>query len=329
MLHICLDVSFNQPQFSLCASWNPNAITFANSTTVGAYVRSVFINTKNSVYVAGAGSNKIFQFSMTNPTPIRTISSGVSNPFSVFVTADENLFVNNYGPGFGVNMWTPNATVDVLLMNPTSSCYRVFVDINSTLYCSLDTGHVVLTVSLNAATNITIVVAGTGVQGSASAQLNTPRGIYVDISFNLYIADCGNNRIQLFNYNQLIGSTVAGNGAPGTITLINPSGVVADGNGYLFIVESGSHRVVGSGPNGFRCIAACSGQIGSSPTGLNFPASLAFDTDGNLFIADTFNGRVQKFLLASNSCGKCCILLEISDVVTARDSNERVHSVTT
>ena len=296
---------------------------------MGAYPRSVFINTKNSVYVAGAGSNAVFQFSMTNPTPIRIISSGVSTPYGVFVTADENLFVSNYIPGYAVSMWTTNATVGVLLMNPSSSCYRVIVDVNSTLYCSLDTGHAVLTVTLNAATNTTIVVAGTGVPGSASAQLEGPRGIYVDINFNLYIADCYNNRIQLFKYNQLTGNTVAGTGAPGAIPLSCPTDVVADGNGYLFIVESLSHRVISSGPNGLRCIVACTGQLGSSPSALYYPGSLAFDTAGNLFIADAFNGRIQKFLLASNSCGKCCILLEISDVVTARDSHERIHRTTT
>jgi sugar lactone lactonase YvrE len=270
---------------------------------VGSVPRAVFINTKNSVYVAGGASNKIFQFSVTNPTPIRNISSGVSNPYSVFVAADENLFVNNYGSGYAVNMWTSNSTVGVLLMNLTSSCFRVFVDVNGTLYCSLDTRHVVLAVSLNAATNTAIVVAGTGVPALASTQLNGPRGIYVDTGFNLYIADSANNRIQVFNYNQLIGITVAGTGAPGTIPLSYPTDLVADGNGYLFIVESFSHRVVSSGPNGLRCIVACSGQLGSSPSGLNYPGSLAFDTDGNLFIADTFNGRIQKFLLSSNSCG--------------------------
>ena len=230
--------------------------------------------------------------------------SGLSNPYSVFVTADDNVFVNNYGSGNAVSMWVPNATTGVLLMNLSSSCYSLFVDINSTLYCCLDLGHVVLTISLSAGTNTTTVVAGTGVAGSASTQFNTPYGIYVDTDFNLFIADCNNFRIQLFKPNQLSGITVAGNGAPGTIPLSYPSSVTADGNGYLFIVDNGNNRVVGSGPNGFRCIAACSGQSGASPSQLFSPRSLAFDTDGNLFIADTYNSRVQMFLLASNSCSK-------------------------
>ena len=55
--------------------------------------------------------------------------------------------------------------------------------------------------------------------GSASDRLADPQGIFVDIDFNLYVADNGNNRIQLFLPGQLNATTVAGIGAPGTITL--------------------------------------------------------------------------------------------------------------
>ena len=241
---------------------------------------------------------------MANSALIRTIINGITNPYGVFVTSDDNVFVNNYGSGNAVTMWTPNATTGILLMALNSSCYSLFVDINSTLYCSLDLGSAVITISLSAGTNATTVVAGTGIAGSLPTQLRVPYGIYVDTSFNLFIADCNNHRIQLFQLNQLSGSTVAGAGASGTIPLSYPSSVIADGNGYLFIVDNGNNRVVSSGPNGFRCIAACSGISGSTPSQLFSPRSLAFDTDGNLFIADTYNNRVQKFLLASNSCSK-------------------------
>ena len=257
------------------------------------------------MYANAALANRVLQLIMTSPTPIQTIANGLSNPYSVFVTADDNVFVNNYGSGNAVTIWAPNATTGVLLMALNSSCYSLFVDINSTLYCSLDLGHAVLTISLSAGTNATTVVAGTGIAGSAATQLYGPYGTYVDTGFNLYIADCNNHRIQFLKPTQLSGTTVAGTGAPGTIPLSYPSSVMADGNGYLFIVDNGNNRLVGSGPNGFRCIAACSGQSGPSASQLYSPRSLAFDADGNLFIADHGNGRIQKFLLASNSCGKC------------------------
>jgi sugar lactone lactonase YvrE len=170
--------------------------------------------------------------------------------------------------------------------------------------CSLDSNHTILALSLSAGTNTTSVVAGNWSKGMNSAQLETPNGMFVDTSLNLYVADCGNNRIQFFKNKQLNGTTVVGITAPGTISLNLPTAITLDGNGYYFIVDLGNHRVVGSGPTGFRCIVACSGQSGSLSSQLNAPRSLAFDTDGNLFVADNDNFRIQKFLLASNSCSK-------------------------
>ena len=129
-----------------------------------------------------------------------------------------------------------------------------------------------------------------------------PHGIYVDINFDLYVADSGNNRIQLFRSGDLNGITLAGNGAPGTITLRYPTAVVLDNDGYLFIVDSGNNRIVGSGLNGFRCLVGCSGTSGSESNQLSWPKSMAFDSYGNMFVADTGNSRIQKFLLNSNSC---------------------------
>jgi hypothetical protein len=118
------------------------------------------------------------------------------------------------------------------------------------------------------------------------------------------VADSGNNRIQLFSSGQSSPITVAGSGAPQTIVLNSPTDVVLDADGYLFIVDYNSHRIVGSGPSGFQCIVGCSGVGGSGSNQLNLPFAMAFDSYGNIFVADTYNNRVQLFLLASNSCSK-------------------------
>jgi hypothetical protein len=133
--------------------------------------------------------------------------------------------------------------------------------------------------------------------------LNNPHGIFVNIDFDLYVADYGNDRVQLFSIGQLNGTTVAGFGAPGTILLNCPTGVVLDVDQYLFIVDSRNHRIVGSGPTGFRCVVGCFGE-GSTPNQLNNPQSMSFDSHGNIFVADTSNGRIQQFILISNSCSK-------------------------
>jgi hypothetical protein len=149
-----------------------------------------------------------------------------------------------------------------------------------------------------------IIVAGTGIQGSVPNQLSNPVGIFVDVNLDLYVADCGNDRVQLFQSEQSNGITVAGSQSPNpTISLRCPTGIVLDAQKYLFIVDSSNHRIVGSGPNGFRCLVGCYGQ-GSESNQLSYPSSLSFDRSGNMFVADQSNHRIQKFLLMENSFSK-------------------------
>ncbi|CAF4707119.1 unnamed protein product [Rotaria sp. Silwood1] len=97
---------------------------------------------------------------------------------------------------------------------------------------------------------------------------------------------------------------VAGSDASETIILNNPTHVTLDTDGYLFIVDSGNNRIVGSGPNGFRCIVGCSSTSGSPSNQLNAPYSMAFDSYGNIYVTDTGNNCVKNFRLATNSCSK-------------------------
>ncbi|CAF4143130.1 unnamed protein product, partial [Adineta steineri] len=113
------------------------------------------------------------------------------------------------------------------------------------------------------------VAAGTGTGGSDSDQLRSPHGIFVDVNLDLYVADCGNDRIQLFQSGESNGITVAGSTSLNpTIILDCPNGIVLDAEKYLFIVDQKNHRVVGSSWNGFRCLVGCYGK-GSQSTNIS------------------------------------------------------------
>ena len=189
-------------------------------------------------------------------------------------------------------------------MDVGNSCYGLFVDINDNLYCSLGDFHQIVMKSFDSNVSVPTVIAGIGCPGIALDMLYNPHGIFVDINFDLYVADFGNNRIQVFPSGQTTAITRAGTGASETISLNRPTSIVLDADGYLFIVEQSNHRVVGSGPNGFRCLFGCSLSSGSASDQLNNPFSLSFDSYGNIFVTDVGNYRTQKFLLATNSCGK-------------------------
>ena len=135
-----------------------------------------------------------------------------------------------------------------------------------------------------------------------------PCGIFVSTNFTLYVADRNNHRIQRFNFGETNATTVAvagaGAGASGAITLSYPADIVLDGDGYLFIVDSGYHRIIGSGRDGFRCVAGCSAGAGAASNQLRSPLSMSFDSYGNIWVADSKNNRVQKFVVSPNSTSK-------------------------
>jgi hypothetical protein len=301
-----LAVSYNQPKFCSNASWKKSATTFASKNTIGSNPYDIFINTNNTVYVADNDHAWIQIWFNGSSTVTRTIYGDSSHdPYNLFVAVNGDIYVDNGPWNKQVDKWTLNTTSKVSEMSPCQSCWDLFVDISNTLYCSMYDLHQVVTKSLNNNSNALTIVAGTGTQGSTSYLLHHPYGIFVDINFDLYVADCGNDRVQLFHSGQLNGTSAAGNGSAGSTALNCPTGIVLDADKYLFIVDSNNNRIVRSGPNGFRCLVGCSGVAGSASSELNSPRSISFDSFGNIYVTDCNNNRVQKFNLTTNLCGKC------------------------
>ena len=301
---VVLTLSYNQPRFCLNTSWNSNAMTFANRSFVGTYSPSIFVNSNNSIYILNLDTTQILIWQNENHLNLtRIILPSSLSSQSIFVTMNGDIYVNNeYGSR--VDKWIRENETWISVMNVTSYCFGLFVDIYENLYCSMYDNH---RVDKKWSNGTTTIVAGTGVQGSQSDMLNHPWGIFVDINLDLYVADSGNNRIQLFRLNQRNGITVAGKTSTKlTIELVNPSGIVLDGNQYLFIVDRGNHRIIGSDENGFRCIFGCSGGEGSTNGTLSYPAAMSamsFDSYGNIYVADRDNNRIQK-IVKNNFCGK-------------------------
>jgi uncharacterized protein (TIGR03437 family) len=151
------------------------------------------------------------------------------------------------------------------------------------------------------ASGLITTVAGNGNQGfsgdggpATSASLSIPKGIAVDSAGNLFIADCGNNRIRRVSVTGVI-TTVAGtagnfsgnfgDGGPATSALLDlPNGVAVDVSGNLFIADYGFGRIRKVSTGGIITTYA----LGPPYTIANPempPWSVAVDMSGNLFIA--------------------------------------------
>jgi sugar lactone lactonase YvrE len=159
-------------------------------------------------------------------------------------------------------------------------------------------------------------VAGNGTGGfsgdggpAVSAQLYLPTGVAIDKAGNLFISDTVNHRIRKATPGGVI-NTIAGNGIHGfsgdsgpaaSAQLSKPCGVAVDAEGNLFIADMDNHRIRKVTPGGVISTVAGNGLRGFSGDGspaasaqLASPKSVAVDSAGNLFIADTDNNRVRK-----------------------------------
>ena len=70
------------------------------------------------------------------------------------------------------------------------------------------------------------------------AGLSHPTGVAVDRSFNVYIADTGNNAIK--EWNPETGEATSLAFAP---QLVNPSGLAVLGTGYIYIADTGNNAI--------------------------------------------------------------------------------------
>src|SRR5262249_8862419 len=154
-------------------------------------------------------------------------------------------------------------------------------------------------------------VAGfSGDGGSATnAQLNLPYGLALDGTGNLFIAELNNNRVRMVNAAGVI-TTVAGTGAAGSAgdggpparaQLRNPSDVLIDLSGNVFIADSTNYKVRKITPAGVISTVAGIGTRGFSGDNgaataaqFNLPMGLAMDATGNLDITDLNNARIRR-----------------------------------
>jgi len=163
----------------------------------------------------------------------------------------------------------------------------------------------------SAASSFIYTIAGSESAGYAGdggpatlAMLNQPRMTLLDNSGNIYIADGGNNVVRKVDAKAGTITTIAGTGMPGysgdngpatSAQLGWPTGLALDGSGNLYISDAAS-SVVRKITAATGVITTVAGSTTATTLGdngpatsaqLSYPAGLAFDNAGNLYIASS------------------------------------------
>ena len=166
---------------------------------------------------------------------------------------------------------------------------------------------------------------GVNGQPATAVGLGPVAGVAVDASGNLYVS-CYNSAShfgsdsvnEVFRVNAAgVVNSIAGTGAggysgeggPATAALLShPTKVATDNSGNVYIADMGNNRIrkidasgiittfAGNGTGGF------SGDNGPAAScELNGPAGIAFDADGNMFVADKSNERIRRIANVSTA----------------------------
>ncbi len=108
------------------------------------------------------------------------------------------------------------------------------IDVNNNIYVTDSDNNQVVKYVPNS--GVRVVLAPTNGSGSGANQLSGPFGNFMDGHQTLYVADTGNERVQMWPAGAISGITVAGiTGMVGSnLTMLSiPYAVIVDNNGYV------------------------------------------------------------------------------------------------
>ena len=124
-----------------------------------------------------------------------------------------------------------------------------------------------------------------GTKGDGPGQFNLIHDIAIDAQHHLYVADRGNNRIQVF--------TEDGKFLDQWRDIVNPSHFWMTRDGHVWLVSGVGNRLAEFDLHG-RLITYW-GMYGRQSGWFDDPHTIDVDLSGNLYIAEVWNNRVEKF----------------------------------
>ncbi|MBL6993212.1 hypothetical protein [Desulfobacula sp.] len=310
----------------------------------------MFMDSSGNIYIAGTKGHIIWkidtfwditQFAGTGSSGFSgdggpAASAELSEPNGVFGDSSGNIYIadtNNHRirkvdtfgnistfAGTGNSNYSGDGAEAILaeLNQPRG----IYVDSSDNIYIADTKNHIIRKV--DGTTNIITKFAGTaGSSGSSgdggpavNSQLNEPRGIYVDSSDDLYIADAKNHIIRKVDGTTSIITKFAGTaGAAGysgdgglavNAQLNEPCGITAS-SGNLYIADTKNHRIRRVDTTGNIITVVSTGSSGFSGDGgpallarLNVPKGIFMDSWGNLYIADRGNHKIRRVDTSGN-----------------------------
>lgn len=242
----------------------------------------VVVGAGGNVYVAEDYPNRFQVFS--NSGTFLFEWSGEFDAQLMAADAVGNVYVADYdchiqkftGSGAYITTWGSEGSGNGQFMHPLG----VAVDSDNDVYVADTDNH-----RIQKFTSAGVYITQWGSHGAGNGQFDMPVGIGVDAAKNVYVSDLMNGRIQKFTSD---GAYLTQWGS-----LLFPAGLAVDAAGLVYVVEYSGNRCrvfTGTGSP-----VAEWGSPGSGDGQFDSPRSLAVDANGNVYVGDCGNYRIQKF----------------------------------
>ncbi len=251
----------------------------------------------------------------------------IRTPFDIAVDASGNIYFSDQG-NFCIRKVTSSGIISTIAGTglqgfsgdggPATAAamkatFGIVLDAVGNIYFSDRNNHRIRKIT---PAGIITTFAGNGTAGYSGdfgpatlAKLNAPEGLAIDKHGNIFISDDQNSVIRKVTKSGII-TTVAGNGIAGysgdgglavNASFFHQSGVAVDSAGNIFIADFNNHVVRKVDTFGVVQTIAGKGIPGNTGDGgpgtaayLNYPADVAVDVRGNVYVADRNNQEIRK-----------------------------------